>query len=66
MVFGILGKKPLFNLGGGLAGKLAESFIYNVIRDKVLPIPGNIVWCTLALHVEHTGWTIPKSSQNYS
>ena len=41
--------------GKSVLGNLAESFIDNVIRDKVTPVPGSVVYCELAYAVEHSG-----------
>ena len=42
-------------LGKSLLRDLAESFIDNVIRDKVAPVPASVVYCELDLAVEHSG-----------
>ncbi|WP_116644303.1 lecithin retinol acyltransferase family protein [Salinivibrio sp. HTSP] len=39
----------------GLTSGLAESFVDNVLRDKVQPVPGSLVYCDLALAFEHSG-----------
>ena len=43
-------------VAGRLVGNLAESFVDNVIRDKVSPVIGSIIYCELALGTaEHSG-----------
>lgn len=38
------------------AGKsLANSFVDNVFREKVTPVPGSILYCDLAFCIEHSG-----------
>lgn len=47
----VIGKQ----LGKSLLRNVSESFIDNVIRDKVTPVPGSVVYCELAFAVEHSG-----------
>ena len=45
-----------FILKAGPIGNFAESFVDNVIRDKVTPKPGSVVYCDLAFgYAEHSG-----------
>lgn len=40
----------------GVVGDIAESFVDNVVRDKVTPCPGSVVYCGLLNNnVEHSG-----------
>lgn len=43
-------------IGGKVVSNLKDSFVDNVIRDKVIPKPGSIVYCELAFgNAEHSG-----------
>lgn len=40
----------------GIAGDIVESFVDNVVRDRVTPAPGSVVYCGLLNNiVEHSG-----------
>lgn len=47
---------PLWYLLARPAANLATSFVDNVFRDAVLPVPGSIVYCDLVFgYAEHSG-----------
>ncbi len=35
--------------------KITKSFIDNVLREKVIPVQGSVVYCKLAVEIEHSG-----------
>ncbi|OYU12590.1 MAG: hypothetical protein CFE38_06195 [Comamonadaceae bacterium PBBC1] len=51
----LLSKLPALNVLAAMAFKPIKYFIDSTVRDKVLPVPGSVLYCDLWLGAEHSG-----------
>ena len=55
-----LGGRVVQSVGYMALSNLGQSFVDNVLRDKVIPVKGSIIYCELALAAEHSGIYLGK------